>query len=79
MDLKFIITDSKKKNYLDFSLLQEILPDLKWLQAHQFLETGGKSAFYLESAVFKEFYVHYFITSLLTHPRWTQLESDELS
>ena len=79
MDLKVYYYRLKKKKYLDFSLLQEILPDLKWLQAHQLLETGGKSAFYLESAVFKEFYTHYFITSLLTHPRWAQLESDELS
>ena len=79
MDLKFFIIDSKKKKYLDFSLLQKILPDLKWLQAHRLLETGGKSAFYLERAVFKEFYTHYVITSLLAHPRWTQLELDELS
>lgn len=34
---------------------------------------------YLERAGFKKFYTHDFITSLLAHLRWTQLELDELS
>lgn len=65
MDLKFIITDSKKKKVSGLQLTSEDTSRSQVTAGTLTLRTGGKSAFYLERAVFKEFYTHYFITSLL--------------